>query len=174
MRDFWKKDEKKWMVSKVKRQQETRVMANLQAQDIEAFWPHRVVTVRHARRLSERPQSLFPGYIFVKSGPQQITQLNSTRGIQYILRYEDGRPNVIPSDIMEALFQRFNPNGLVKKDKTISKGDSVRVANGPFAGCLGEVENAPENDRIFVLLSFSDAHFRCSINANNIEKVRRI
>ena len=75
---------------------------------------------------------------------------------------------------MEALFQRFNPNGLVKKNKTISKGDPVRVASGPFSGYLGEVESAPENDRIFVLLSLSDAHFRCSINANNIEKVHRI
>jgi len=163
----------KWVVAKVKSQQEVRAIDNLKAQNFESFWPHRIVTVRHARQISERRKSVFPGYIFVKSSLERIAQLNSTRGIQYVLGFQDGHPNVIPEVVMKALARRFSGNGLVKKDDTLKTGDKVQVANGPFQGYLGEIEQASESDRIFVLLSISDAYLRCSIDTADVEKIHQ-
>lgn len=170
--DTAKRDSKlPWFVAQLKPNGFVTAKLNLQKQGYETFMPMRQVEVRHARKVKTVARPLFPGYIFV-SFDFETTQwrgINSTYGVSSLIMGGANSPQVVPSDLMQALKAHCGDGDLVVPPETLAPGNVVKVVNGPFKDIFATVEALSNSDRIAVLLDLMGRATRVEIARKNLE-----
>lgn len=171
---------KGWFVVYTNPRCETRAMMGLEAKGFETFLPECVeekLRWRHLRKIVciiESP--LFSRYLFVAFDPNKDEwwePIKTTDGVEDILSYGPNKiPSRVPSGAIEALM-RAEGNGVFDfraKPCGLVKGDRVRLAEGPFAGFIGELLIAKPNKRAEVLLSVFGRANKVVTYLANLEK----
>ncbi len=100
-------------------------------------------------------RKMFPGYLLVKMKFDDETWriVRNTPGVARILG-QGGEPIPLDEKEVEAIFEQMR-SGRPRSKTTLSKGDTVKVIEGPFADFIGVVEKVePERGKVKVLLSF--------------------
>lgn len=145
----------RWYVVFTKARQERVALENLRRQGFETFLPmaHNPYQRHRSARLAE---PLFPRYLFIAADArrQALATVRSTRGAVGLVR-AGTEPLAAPPDVMEALFQRTDPDtGLVGLEPVVlGPGDRVRVFDGPMAGIEGIFRARSGERRALLLLS---------------------
>lgn len=85
-----------WYAIRTKPRQEEIARLNYQRQGYEVYLPLMRVVVRHARRVQEKLNPFFPGYLFVRldGGVTDWTAVCSTRGVLAPVRFGERYPPV--------------------------------------------------------------------------------
>ncbi len=143
-----------WFVVFSKPRRETEAVEQLERQGYTAFLPR----VRSRRRLRGQWQDIvepmFPRYLFLRVVPGQddLRPVRSTRGVAGLVRF-GGDPQPVPEAVMAEL-QRLcaGADGVLELPTPLAAGGRVRVLEGPFAGCEGELLNQDGKRRALVLL----------------------
>jgi transcriptional antiterminator RfaH len=137
---------------------------NLARQDFDVFLPLEAQTRTKGRNFIDEKRPFFPGYIFVgasnMSGPVQAIQ--STYGISRLVRV-GLKPAIVPPQLIDELMGRCNSDGVLVGVERIVKGGKVRLANGPFANLVGEVERVEPNRRVWILLDVMGQETKVSV-----------
>jgi transcriptional antiterminator RfaH len=143
-----------WYALSTKRAEELKAALHLTEQGITCFLPHRLRTVRHARKLLVKKTALFPGYIFVQLdlADDALTALRSTRGVKDILCADAHRPSKLNEELMNNLIARCDEAGQLLPPGDLTAGNRVQFTKGPFQDLLATVEKIAGKDRVWLLL----------------------
>ena len=145
--------EERWFVARVLAHQENRAQLNLHRLGFRSFMPRLRRTVRHARKLRDTLQPLFPGYIFVviDLSKHRWRSINGTFGVASLIMGAD-QPMPVPPHVIEALVASCESRGVVRVDDSLEIGQKVRILSGPFAETLCRLAHLDDRGRVRVLL----------------------
>lgn len=161
--------DERWFVVQAQPRRETRAIENLQQQGYRIFCPRVRKTVRHARKVSTVLAPLFPSYFFV---PLDLTRdrwrsINGTRGVARIVLSGDG-PAPVPRGVVESLQAKMNPDGSMNWSSSLEVGQTVRIADGPFADLVGTLEHLGSDGRVRVLLALLGRPVNVSLHQESL------
>ena len=130
-------DESLWYAIRTKAKQENIAKLNYERQGYRVYLPQLRITVRHARRTTEKLGAFFPGYLFLHLTPveRNWTAISSTRGSLGALCFGDTYVP-IPAWVIDDLKARED------KNRTIPLADLMREKLVP--GCIVSVNMAGE------------------------------
>jgi transcriptional antiterminator RfaH len=159
-----------WFLVQLKPNAEAIAKRNLLQQGIKIFAPFQEVTARKARRLVQTCKLLFPGYLFVSFDQHAVRwrTVNSTTGVSRLVSFVEDRPAQVPFSLVSSLMRRCDPAGKLLPPQFLHDGDTVRVANGPFADLIGTVEQIAPDQRIWVLLDILGKSTRVAIRSADL------
>jgi transcription antitermination factor NusG len=143
----------RWFVARVLPHQENRAQFNLHRLGFRNFVPRLRRTVRHARRLRDTLQPLFPGYIFIviDLSKDRWRSVNGTFGVASLIMGAE-QPRSVPPGVVEALVASCESYGAVRFDDGLEIGQKVRILSGPFAESLCRLAHLDDRGRVRVLL----------------------
>jgi transcription antitermination factor NusG len=143
----------RWFVARVLPRQENRAQFNLHRLGFRSFVPRLRRTIRHARRLQDTLQPLFPSYIFIviDLSKQRWRSVNGTFGVASLIMGAE-RPVPVPRGVVEALVASCESCGAVRFDDSLEIGQKVRILSGPFAETICRLADLDDRGRVRVLL----------------------
>ena len=162
-------DDKQWYMAHTYTGYEERVRANLEqrikSMDVGGEISEMVIPkseeieIREGhRRTVER--KLFPGYILIKMSmsEQSWMVVHNTPGVTGFVSTQDDQGRLIPASLseeeVEAILKRMEA-GAPQIKVGFSKGQSVRIIDGPFVDFVGVVDDLnPDKGKVRVLVSF--------------------
>src|SRR6516164_3214575 len=127
----------RWFVARVLPHQENRAQFNLNRLGFRSFLPRLRRTVRHARRLRDTLQPLFPGYIFIviDLSKQRWRSIHGTFGVASLIMGAE-QPVPVPPGVVEGLVASVKSRGVVHIKAGLEMGQKVRVLWAPFEETL--------------------------------------
>ena len=142
-----------WYVVQTRPRAEAQVIFHLEIAGYRVFCPRFRKTVRHARKATSVLAPLFQNYLFVRMDilRDQWRSVNGTRGVVRLLMRGEA-PQPVPNGIVDALQAKVRADGAMDWTSAFKVGREVRIANGPFAECLGTLEYLDAAGRVRVLL----------------------
>ncbi len=121
------------------------------------------------RKVSKK---VFPGYILVKMVLDDETWylIRNTPRVTGFLGSESS-PTPVPDEEVEAVVKRLASAG-AKSDKEFTKGDYVKVIDGPFENFTGVVDEVnPEKQKIRVMVSIFGRSTPVELDFLQVEKL---
>lgn len=161
--------EMRWFAATTLPRQELVAAENLRAQAFEFLLPRMRVSKRHARRVVEAIDPVFPGYIFVRMDVAVTAwrSINGTRGIGRLVMSGD-RPLPARIGVIETVASSVGPDGLIKFTDPVQPGANVRLVAGPFAETLGEVVSLDGRGRVKLMLSLFGMSVHAEVERQNL------
>jgi transcriptional antiterminator RfaH len=134
---------------------EGKAVFNLERQGFTVYCPKHLKRRSHARRVDRVPAPLFPRYLFVAidRAVQGWRSIRSTMGVADIVRAGD-EPAPVPGIIVDEIRAREDANGYVAllPAHRLTKGQSVQIVEGAFAGAKALVECLCDEQRVTLLI----------------------
>jgi transcriptional antiterminator RfaH len=142
-----------WIVINSHPHREQLALENLQRQQFDAYCPMLRRRVSHARRVTTALRPLFPGYLFVRTGPtfRRWRPILSTYGVRNVVRAGDAL-SFIDDAFISGLKAREIDGVIVRPTSPYQVGQSVRIAAGPFDRLIATIIELGEKDRLVVLI----------------------
>jgi transcription antitermination factor NusG len=141
-----------WYAVYVKSRHELVACNELRARRIETFLPaaKRISQWKDRKKVIEYP--LFPGYLFVQTGPSPEEFLNvlRTRGVVTLISLEPGKPTPILSEEINSLKLLVESGNEIDAYPYLKQGTRVRIKNGPLKGADG-ILSTRKNDLLFLV-----------------------
>ena len=155
---------KKWYVIHYQLINEPRLIENLSNQNFYFYIP-KILLLKNKQTKST---PLFPGYGFVQSTANQITALNYTKGLKYVLRNGPVYSHINNSLISE--IQEANKDYQTQPLTVLPKLNShVTILNGPFKGNLVKVMGFSKVDRVKILFNLLGRNLISETTLNNLK-----
>jgi transcription antitermination factor NusG len=159
----------RWFVARVLTHQENRAQFNLHRLGFRSFLPRLRRTVRHARKLRDTLNPLFPGYIFViiDLSKHRWRSINGTFGVASLIMGGE-QPMPVPPHVVEALVASCESRGVVRLDDSLEIGQKVRILSGPFAETLCRLAHLDDRGRVRVLLEIMGMELAAQLDRSAI------
>jgi transcriptional antiterminator RfaH len=154
-----------WFVVRTLPRAEERAVWHLGNQGFAAYLPRYLRRVRHARRNAIVLRPLFPGYLFVELDPMRCRwrSINGTIGVHEIITNGDV-PLAVPEAIIAEIRSREDETGAVKlAPPSFTRGQAVRLIEGPLADVSGLFEEMRDQNRIILLVSLLGRKVRMQV-----------
>ena len=162
-----------WCVAHTQPLKEHVAKQHLLDQSFEVYLPRFKTLHRHARKVKEVLAPLFPRYIFVGIDLEIVgwRSVNGTRGISYLLMAHDMRPASIPLHVIRELKSQEVSDSIVPIASlvTFTKGEAVRILEGPFKDQIAAFDTLDDKSRIHLLLSFLGRKMEVSLPSYAVE-----
>jgi transcription antitermination factor NusG len=150
-----------WAVATTRTRSELVAAENLKAQGFTYYLP---MFVNH---VTQRPQVLFPGYIFVLV-VDRWRALRSTIGVVSLLMSEDGaRPAELRAHEMAGLRARENSDGYLVLEP-FCRGQPVVVGKGAMKDKVGLFDGMTVRDRCRVLMNMIGQSTRVEVSVRDL------
>lgn len=135
-------------VAQTKSNQELKAKYNLHRQNYTTYLP----VFQQKDGKVTKIKVLFPRYIFILI-EHQWHSINSTLGISRLILTNENKPAVVPDKVIEEL-RRREVKGLISlpSQGRFEVGETIRLAEGPFAGYIGIHAGMRDADRARVLI----------------------
>jgi transcriptional antiterminator RfaH len=161
-----------WFVVYTLPGKETVARQHLEEQGYNVYLPMFKKIRRHARRVDEVLQPLFPRYLFVSLNLEidAWRAVNGTRGVSYLL-LNDGRPLGISTSIIKELQVQEDENGLVPVAclENFTKGKKLRIVDGTFKDQVAVFQMMDDKKRVQLLLNFLGRDTKISLPVYAVE-----
>jgi len=122
-----------WYVVRSKPHQEYAVESNLSQAGIEVLCPR----IREERRIRRKFQSvvtpLFPGYLFARFCLSQSRFVMYARGVRNLVSFGPV-PAIVQGEIIDGIRARLQDGVVDLKTPAFTRGDVVRIKEGPLCG----------------------------------------
>ncbi len=164
-----------WYVLKTKPHREDSVSTLLLKANIQTLNP-KLRHLHHRTSGSQyRSSPLFPSYLFLNidfGALENIHLIKYTRGVSKILCAQN-KPIALANEIIQTIVQRMDPDGFIKKQNHLKRGDSIRVKKGILKDLVGILEKPSSDDegRVMVLLNLVNYNLKASLHWSEIEKM---
>lgn len=123
------------------------------------------------------PRKLFPGYVIVKMSMnnESWSVVRNTPGVTSFVSHQDEQGKLIPAPLddkeVEAILERMKA-GAPQVTVGLSKGESVRITDGPFLDFAGIVDEIiPDKGKLKVLVSFFGRETPVELDLLQVEKL---
>jgi transcriptional antiterminator NusG len=162
-----------WYAVYVKSRHEFVAFNELRERRIETFLPaaKRVSQWKDRKKIIEYP--LFPGYLFVQTGPSPEEFLNvlRTRGVVTFISLEPGKPTPIIAEEITSLKLLIESGKEIDVYPHLKEGTRVSIKRGPLKGAEG-ILNTRESEFLFqVNVNLLGRSVGIKISAQEIESV---
>ena len=154
-----------WHVVYTKPKAEVIARENLENQGFSVLLPEALVTkVQRGKRI-KMVEPLFPRYIFVQVKPEQcIGKIRSTIGCTSLVRFEHEKPSVLPSDIVEDLFQLSKQDQILIDPDMPKAGQTMFIEKGIYRNNIAVYIEPCGDKRSWLLLEMLGAKGRLMLN----------
>jgi transcriptional antiterminator RfaH len=158
-----------WYLVQCKPRQNFRALENLERQGFTCFQPEIVLQKVVRKELVDVREPLFPGYLFIRLDHvnDNWAPIRSTRGVNRIVRFNDGMPVAISDQLIEELRQRCQRGTI----NAFEPGDRVTLTEGPFADIEALFDCWDGEKRVFILLNFLQRQQRIAVSASLLRKI---
>ena len=162
-----------WYLIYTKPKQEEIARLNLEQQNYEAYLPKVMGLKRKQGRSVKTVLPMFPRYLFIHLDNQtdDWVPIRSTIGVANLVRFgmEAAR---VPEKLVEEIRVRENPDGVIAlPDKSFKKGETVRIATGPFEGYEAIFSDRQAQNRVLVLLRIAENFVNLKLDQHEIESI---
>ena len=159
-----------WYCLRAKQKHEHIAAAHLrEIEGVSVFCP-RVRFKRPTRQgLVWVTEAMFPSYLFARFDLEELCrQVTYTHSVRGIVRFADRYPT-IEDEILEELRGCVGDMGIKEFDHLPIEGDSVRIAEGAFAGVEGVITHIlPAKERVRVLMDFLGRQMEAEVKLSSI------
>lgn len=155
-----------WHVVFTKPRQEKRAALNLSQQGFEIFLPMMDKEVLRQNSIEKVEEPLFNRYLFVRFNeifsPWHV--IRNTYGVSQLVRF-GGIAATIPDEVIEALRAIKLPTS-----EMFSRGDQLRICDGPFKDLEAIYLLKDGTERAFVLVELLNKIHKVSMQINLLKK----
>jgi transcriptional antiterminator RfaH len=164
---------KNWYVIHTKPRQEQRALSNLKQQGYECYLPLIAIEKLTRERVFVIEEPLFPRYLFISLDASRYGQnwspIRSTWGVSGLVSF-GSEPAKINSGLIDLLRQQ--EQGLSEEPQRLfSAGESLLVADGPFAGLQAVYQMASGENRAMVLIELMGKSAQMQIAPVSLRKI---
>jgi transcriptional antiterminator RfaH len=161
-----------WYAIRTHPKQENRAESNLQAWNVETFFPK----IRDCRfnEFTGEPsyfvKPLFPGYLFARFELNNLLhKVRFTRGVHSVVCIGND-PAPVDDRVIDVIAAQTDATGFVKIGVDLEPGARVVIQAGPFKGLTGIFERqASAADRIKILLDCVCFQARVEVERNHVK-----
>jgi transcriptional antiterminator RfaH len=158
-----------WVAVNTHPHRERLALDNLARQRFDTYCP--VVRRRrsHARRVEEVLRPLFPGYLFVRLGPERDCwrPILSTYGVRTLVRCGD-QPGLVDASFIGALKARELDGAIVHPAVPYQVGQQVQINTAAFDGVVATILALDEKDRLTVLLEIMNQPVKVRVERTQV------
>jgi transcriptional antiterminator RfaH len=159
-----------WYLVHTKPRQEDIALANLHRQGYECYLPQMRIERIRRRKAEVATEPMFPRYLFIRldSSDQgkSWSPIRSTLGASQLVHF-GARAAKVDDTLVDLLRQRERT---LPTQAMLASGDSVVVADGPFAGIDAIYQTADAERRAFILLEILSKPVSMHIDAGRLRK----
>ena len=159
-----------WYLVHTKPRQEDVALANLERQGYECYLPQMRIERIRRRKAEIVTEPMFPRYLFIRldSSDQgkSWSPIRSTLGVSQLVHF-GARAAKVDDALVDLLRQREQAMPL---DAMFHSGDSVVIADGPFAGIEAIYQTADAERRAFILLEILSKPVSMQIDTGRLRK----
>ena len=142
-----------WYVIKTHPKQESRANMNLNAWNVETFYPTLKKPSPNPYKGDYTSNPLFPGYLFARfSAEALLHKVHFTRGVQTVVGFGQG-PVPVDDEIIADIRMRVDKDGFIKMEDDLAVGDEIVITDGPMTDLTGIFERRLQpSQRVMILL----------------------
>jgi transcriptional antiterminator RfaH len=159
-----------WYLVHTKPRQEDIALANLERQGYECYLPQMRIERIRRRKAEVATEPMFPRYLFIRldSSDQgkSWSPIRSTLGVSQLVHF-GARAAKVDDTLVDLLRQRERA---LPTEAMFHSGDSVVIADGPFAGIEAIYQTADAECRAFILLEILSKPVSMHIDAGRLRK----
>lgn len=159
-----------WYLVHTKPRQEDIALANLERQGYECYLPQMRIERIRRRKAEVATEPMFPRYLFVRldSSDQgkSWSPIRSTLGVSQLVHF-GARAAKVDDTLVDLLRQRERA---MPTEAMFKSGDSVVIADGPFAGIEAIYQTTEAERRAFILLEILAKPVSMHIDAARLRK----
>lgn len=165
-----------WYAIRSKPNKEDFLAGQLQSHAVEIYFP--VLRVDPVNPRSRKFRPYFPNYLFVHVDLDviNVSDLRWMPGASSLVSF-DGEPASVPDLLISSIKKQVDQHNEIVHDqkKNFTKGDIVRIHDGPFAGYEGIFDtHISGQDRVRVLLSLlKNRQIPVEIDGRQIRRMKR-
>lgn len=158
MNERWNDEEECWFVLRCQTKREhiaAKILKDMEG--VEPFCPR--IKFKKATRRGKIwwVEPLFPGYLFAKFHyPENFRQVTASHGVSQVVSFGGRIPHLsdeIIDEIQRQVSEEADEDSVIEFTPTVGAGDEVEIADGPFAGVTGVVEEPiPGKERVKILI----------------------
>ena len=154
-----------WFLIEFKPNKYETALKNLNNQGVKTFTPFYNSTYRRKTKFLCSKKQLFPGYMFVSFNTDLLSwrKIGNTFGVKRVVFFGDS-PKPLNKELMSALISKCDSFGILPNFDKISKGDEIKLKQGPFANFLAKVDKVDTNGRIWLFLEHMGNLTKITIN----------
>ena len=165
-------DVKSWYVVQSKPQQEFVAVKNLERQGYRTYLPKISLSKRRGGKVVSQIEAMFPRYFFINLSSQTDNwgPIRSTIGVSGLVRF-GLNPAKVPDFLIQGLVDGEDEAGVhVEAAREFTKGDKVRIVDGPFEGYEAIFKVKQASERALVLLNIAEQYANVKISGSSLEK----
>ena len=159
-----------WYLVHTKPRQEDIALAHLERQGYECYLPQMRIERIRRRKAEVATEPMFPRYLFIRldSSDQgkSWSPIRSTLGVSQLVHF-GARAAKLDGTLVDLLRQRERT---LPPEAMFQTGDSVVIADGPFAGIEAIYRTADAERRAFILLEILAKPVSMHIDAGRLRK----
>lgn len=159
-----------WYLVHTKPRQEDIALVNLERQGYECYLPQMRIERVRRRKAEVATEPMFPRYLFIRldSSDQgkSWSPIRSTQGVSQLVHF-GARAAKVDDTLVDLLRQRERA---LPTKAMFHNGDSVIIADGPFAGIEAIYQTADADRRAFILLEILAKPVSMHIDAGRLRK----
>jgi transcriptional antiterminator RfaH len=165
---------KSWYLVHSKPKEEELAKEHLKRQSYQVYLPKIFARKRQSGRIIRAIQPMFPRYLFINLSDETDDwgPIRSTIGVSTLVRF-GMEPAKVPENIIIKLKENENTNGYHDlPEKTLSIGDKVIIAEGPFEGYAATLFSKNSDERVVVLLKIAENHLKLQLKQSLINPLQ--
>ena len=159
-----------WYLVHTKPRQEDIAQANLERQGYDCYLPQMRIERIRRRKAAVTTEPMFPRYLFIRldSSDQgkSWSPIRSTLGVGQLVHF-GARAAKVDDNLIDLLRKRERA---MPTEAMFHRGDSVVIADGPFAGIEAIYQTADAERRAFILLEILAKPVSMHIDAGRLRK----
>lgn len=158
-----------WYVVITKPRQEARAATQLQNQGGEVYLPMLEVERISRGKRELRPEPLFPGYLFFRTGGQDVllSKVRSTLGVRMLLTFGN-EPVQMDNSIVDDIRSRMQQHEFVT---ALQPGDQVSLADGPFRDYQAIFQEYSGEERAVILVRLLGQQNRLVVQLSQLRQM---
>lgn len=165
--------EKNWYVIHTKPRQEQRALSNLQQQGYQCYLPRIAIEKLTRERVNVFEEPLFPRYLFIcldagRYG-QNWSPIRSTWGVSGLVTFGSA-PAKVDGRLIDLMRQQ-EQGYYQDPERLFSKGETLMVADGPFAGLEAIYQMPNGENRAMVLIELMGKSAQMQIAPASLRKL---
>ena len=162
-------DGKHWHAAHTRSRHEKMVDELLAELGVESFLPLRRVHSQWKDRKKWVEKPLFPGYLFVRIGTNEIPIVRATRGVAQILGADPLKPSIVPDAEVENIRRIVTRQVPVDPYPYLKPGQQVCIKRGPLRDVEGTIIRKANRCLVVVSVQLLGRSVAAEVSAEDVQ-----
>jgi transcription antitermination factor NusG len=160
-------NEMKWYAAYTSAHHEKRVAEQLERRSVESFLPLYDSVRRWKDRRVRLQMPLFPGYVFVRISARDRLKVQQVPGVAHLVGF-GGQLTPVPEEDIQAIRACLAGPNKVQPHRYLTRGQRVRVLNGPLTGLNGIIVRQKKQTRFVISFDLLQRSVAVEIDAADL------